>query len=206
MWQESWTGLHLTQVSTNKVIIALNGQGTQPQRPESPTVTTPGIRVSTGYITFTKGTSSKKDPCQSHKTFCTWSLFNVANLQCLNYTGLDRQMLLTHTGLWVVNMVYDVWCAWANKSTKWLENHINLEITKNKKSSLTSWANVRLQNKILFVCIGIGLFRSLFHSFVPFFFSLLLMMILFSSSSFSSLSSSTFVFVSWSHFQNLFSR
>ena len=42
-------------------ITALDRQGTQPQRPESPTVTPPGVRVNTRYINSTKGTSSKKE-------------------------------------------------------------------------------------------------------------------------------------------------
>ena len=42
-------------------IIALDRQGTQQQKPEPPTVTSPGMRVNTRYINSTKGTSSKKD-------------------------------------------------------------------------------------------------------------------------------------------------
>ena len=42
-------------------ITALNRQETQQRRPESLTVTPPGMRVNTTYINSTKGTSSKKD-------------------------------------------------------------------------------------------------------------------------------------------------
>ena len=41
-------------------IIALNRQGTQQERPESPSVSPPGMRVNTRYINPTKGTSSEK--------------------------------------------------------------------------------------------------------------------------------------------------
>ena len=52
-----------TYVHTNKQreIIALDRQRTQRQRPESPTVSAPGVRVNTRYINSTEGTSSKKD-------------------------------------------------------------------------------------------------------------------------------------------------
>ena len=39
-------------------IIALDRQGTQPQRPKSPTVTPPCVRVNTRYIKSTKGASA----------------------------------------------------------------------------------------------------------------------------------------------------
>ena len=48
-------------LNQQREIIALDRQGTQQQRPESPTVAPPGMRVNTRYINSTKGTSSKKD-------------------------------------------------------------------------------------------------------------------------------------------------
>ena len=42
-------------------IIALDRQGTQQQRLESPRVTPPGVRVNTRYLNSTKDTSPKKD-------------------------------------------------------------------------------------------------------------------------------------------------
>ena len=50
-------------VTSNKIneqreFIALNGQRTQQQRPESPTVPAPGMRVNAVHITSIKGTSS----------------------------------------------------------------------------------------------------------------------------------------------------
>ena len=45
-------------MNKQRELITLMRQGTQRQRPESPTVTPPGIRVNTGYINSTKGTSS----------------------------------------------------------------------------------------------------------------------------------------------------
>ena len=48
-------------INKQRGITALDRQGTQQQRPESPTVTPPGVRVNTRYINSTKGTSSKKD-------------------------------------------------------------------------------------------------------------------------------------------------
>ena len=50
-------------------IIALHRQGTQQQRPESPTVTPPGVRVNIRYKNSTKGTSSKKDAPSGISTF-----------------------------------------------------------------------------------------------------------------------------------------
>ena len=47
--------------SIGREIIVLNRRGTPHQRPESPMVTSPGMRVNTRYINSTKGTSSKKD-------------------------------------------------------------------------------------------------------------------------------------------------
>ena len=49
---------------TNKrrELTALNRQGTQQQRPESLTVTPPGMRMNTGYINPTKSTPSKVYP------------------------------------------------------------------------------------------------------------------------------------------------
>ena len=46
------------------ITIALDRQGTQQQRRESPIVTPPGVRVNTRYVISTEGTASKKDaPC-----------------------------------------------------------------------------------------------------------------------------------------------
>ena len=46
------------RLNGQKEVLVLNRQGTQPQRPESPTVTPPGMRVHAGYINSTKCTSS----------------------------------------------------------------------------------------------------------------------------------------------------
>ena len=51
---------------------AFNRQGTQHQRPESPTVTPPGIRENTGYINSTKRTSSMRS---SNQPFFYLALF-----------------------------------------------------------------------------------------------------------------------------------
>ena len=48
------------QINKQMEIIALNRQGTQQERPESPSVSPPGMRVNTRYINPTKGTSSEK--------------------------------------------------------------------------------------------------------------------------------------------------
>ena len=45
-------------VNKQREMIVLNRQGTQQQRPESPTVTTPGMRGNTRYINTTRSTSS----------------------------------------------------------------------------------------------------------------------------------------------------
>ena len=50
----------LSKISKERKIKALDRQGTQQQRSESPTVTQPGVRVKTRHINSTKGTSSKK--------------------------------------------------------------------------------------------------------------------------------------------------
>ena len=58
---------HVTELSNGSRItkqretIALDRQGTQQERPESPTVTPPDVRVNTRYMNSTKGTSSKRD-------------------------------------------------------------------------------------------------------------------------------------------------
>ena len=49
----------LSLINKQRGIIALNGQGTQLQRPELPTVTPPDMRVITRYINSTKGIFSK---------------------------------------------------------------------------------------------------------------------------------------------------
>ena len=51
----------LYRINKQREITALDRQGTQQQRPESPTVTPPGVRVNIRYIGSTKGTSLKKD-------------------------------------------------------------------------------------------------------------------------------------------------
>ena len=48
-------------------------QGTPQQRPESPTVTPPSVRVNTRYVNSTKGTASKKDVLSGIYTY-TWTL------------------------------------------------------------------------------------------------------------------------------------
>ena len=49
------------QINKQREMIALDRQGTQQQRPESPRVTPPGVRVNTWYVNSTKGTCSQKD-------------------------------------------------------------------------------------------------------------------------------------------------
>ena len=56
----------LSKISKERKIKALDRQGTQQQRSESPTVTQPGVRVKTRHINSTKGTSSKKKCPQWH--------------------------------------------------------------------------------------------------------------------------------------------
>ena len=51
----------MSSVNKQREKIALDRQGTQKQKPESPTVSPPGVRVNTRYINSTKGTSLKKD-------------------------------------------------------------------------------------------------------------------------------------------------
>ena len=46
---------NIPEINKQRETIALNRQGTQQQRPESPTVTPPGVRVTTRYINSTKG-------------------------------------------------------------------------------------------------------------------------------------------------------
>ena len=53
MFAKSIIDKHLCNQQT-KGIIALDKQGTQQPRPESPTVTPPGVRVNTRYITSPK--------------------------------------------------------------------------------------------------------------------------------------------------------
>ena len=49
------------QINKQREIIALDRQGTQQQRPESPTSSPSGVRVNMNYTNSTKGTSSKKE-------------------------------------------------------------------------------------------------------------------------------------------------
>ena len=58
-------------------IIALDRQGTQQQRPDSPAVTPPGVRVNTRYKNSTKGTSSVY-PLSSELTVCADSPYAVS--------------------------------------------------------------------------------------------------------------------------------
>ena len=51
-----------TLYNQEREIIALDRQGTQQQRPKSPMVTPPGMRVNTRYINSAKGTSQKMMP------------------------------------------------------------------------------------------------------------------------------------------------
>ena len=46
-----------TRINQYRQLIALSRQGTQQKRPQSPTVTPPGMRVNTGHINSTKSTS-----------------------------------------------------------------------------------------------------------------------------------------------------
>ena len=70
-WIQTWLSFLFAKCSINKQreITALDRQGTQQQRPESPTVTPPGVRVNTRYINFTKGTSSTRDAPSGINTF-----------------------------------------------------------------------------------------------------------------------------------------
>ena len=54
-----WGLERLCKIKKQREIIALDKQGTQQQRPESPTVTPPGVRVNTRYINSSKGTLSR---------------------------------------------------------------------------------------------------------------------------------------------------
>ena len=58
-------------------IIALKGQGTQQQRPESPMVTQSGMEVITKYINSTEGTSSKRMPPVAYVPFISGTLSNM---------------------------------------------------------------------------------------------------------------------------------
>ena len=51
---------HKDNFSQQREIITLDRQGTQQQRPESPTVTAPSMQVNTKYTNSTKGTFSNK--------------------------------------------------------------------------------------------------------------------------------------------------
>ena len=51
----------LADTTRQREIIALDRQGTQQQRPDSPTVTPQSLRVNTRYVNSTKGTFS--DTC-----------------------------------------------------------------------------------------------------------------------------------------------
>ena len=46
-------------VNQRREILAIDKHGTLRQRPRSPTVTPPGMRVNTRYVNSTRGTSSK---------------------------------------------------------------------------------------------------------------------------------------------------
>ena len=74
-------------------IIALDRQGTQQQRRESPTVTPPGVYVNTKCINSTKGTSSRKDAPSGMYTppFQTHSGTKV-------YTGIRQNQFVFDTG------------------------------------------------------------------------------------------------------------
>ena len=58
--------------------------GTQQQRPESPTVTPPSMRVNTGYINSTNGTGKKEDAihflCECTTTIISDRTFHGVNL------------------------------------------------------------------------------------------------------------------------------
>ena len=58
-------------------IIALNRHGTQQQRPESPMVTPPGMRVNTRYINSKKGASSKRMPPVANISSISGTLCNT---------------------------------------------------------------------------------------------------------------------------------
>ena len=54
----------MCRINEQREIIALDRQGTQQQRPESPMDTPRGVRVNTRYRNSTKGTSSKHNLCR----------------------------------------------------------------------------------------------------------------------------------------------
>ena len=58
---DRWMG----EINKQREAIAVDRQGTQQQRPESPTVTPPGMQVNARYINSTKGASSSTCPCTS---------------------------------------------------------------------------------------------------------------------------------------------
>ena len=51
-----------SNINEQRGVIALNRQGTQQKRPESPSVTPPGMGANTGHVNSTKGTSSGTPP------------------------------------------------------------------------------------------------------------------------------------------------
>ena len=61
---------------TKGVNLVLDRQGTQHQRPESPTVTSAGMRVNTGYITSIEGASSL---VSQEKIYTIFILFFLQN-------------------------------------------------------------------------------------------------------------------------------
>ena len=82
--RKPWSLTVFCTIIKQKEIIALDRQGTQQQRPASPTVTTSGMRVNTRYINSTKGTSSKKDTqivCEKHlqrqQDLCLWCFVHL---------------------------------------------------------------------------------------------------------------------------------
>ena len=95
-----------------KEIIALDRQGTQQQRPESPTVTPPGVRVNTRYKNSTKGTCSKQNKKKNaHSGRYTLHSGTLGDrcVQDYFYSRLDidlvRRALLFFLVRWLGNLV-----------------------------------------------------------------------------------------------------
>ena len=73
-------------IKKQREIIALDRQGTQQQRPESSTVTPPGVRVNTRYINSTKGTPLTFE--LSPKVFkCFFGIWNFKQSFCWRTEG-----------------------------------------------------------------------------------------------------------------------
>ena len=87
---------HIRSLNQRREVTALNRQGTQQQRPESPTVAPFGMRINTEYINSTTGTPSNALYC-SHDDICelqhimpleiSFSAWQLQRQQCVGAQG-----------------------------------------------------------------------------------------------------------------------